>query len=217
MILSASSKLFMMMAICLFLQGPAVAEEYKLQFLGEDRNPIPEAMFYLYEVDDDGQVLNAVFRDHKLPQDATISLKSLPVQFEMGIVNTKLHYYQSWSGSDLKLKPGANVIQVPMSGTVELVFSKSIPNDFHLAENPMVVACFRKSTSGEQKFTGGVGVFLAMGKTISIHGLVDGDYLFMLKKTYDSPNVFWMAQDVKVISGKTLKLKDLTAQKPFPK
>ena len=97
--------------------------ENRLVFHGEFRKPLRNCSFYLYELNEEGGFVKAIYRN-KVLEDGAITLKQLPENYWYGVVSED-EYRRWWSndsslGTHLPIREPEMWIYVPSVGHVEI-------------------------------------------------------------------------------------------------
>ncbi len=198
-------------------------KDYSIQFLGEDEKPIPNTLFFLYEMAD-GHFVRALYRDHKMTLDSRITLESLPESSRMGVISNDHFYYQWWHGIGGMFRPtfdcqpnvhlvtGVNIIKLEQTGRVAVTFSHVDPILLSRIDTSPLLVYSRMSPLGSYVRCGGIGTWPRAGEPINVCGLPPGDYRLELKPSYASDTVFWSVSGLAVQKRTLTDLKDLSAQ-----
>jgi len=103
-----------------------VSAEHSIHFFGEFAKPLKNCKFYLYEADENGNFVKAVFRGKKL-ESGSVTLESLPDYYWFGVESED--GFRCWwnddnsPGNHLKITKPKVAIYVPPVGHVEIKVS----------------------------------------------------------------------------------------------
>jgi hypothetical protein len=173
-----------------------------IQILKENGAPLLGALVSLYEKKDD-EFVKVHFRD--IPVDhlgqfivPSSVLNTLPKGSEIFIHSQDGFYWQSVKTENLQIKEKTSKILVSKTGIISGTIMK-FPDEIR---DPVVIEADKKGDDGKYTVVTGIGIQLSIGDTFNINGLSSGVYKIEVKKSYDSSEVYFVKEGIKVVNGK---------------
>jgi hypothetical protein len=173
------------------------------EFIDESGRPLPNAKFYLYQMQGDTFV-KAIHRHSRLDGTARITVRDVPADFILGVQTQNEFYEKWWTPSDLSLSNGTVRLQVQKTGVIALRFG-SFPPAY---SDPLVVSCSKVQTNGQYKEVSGIGMFFSSEET-PVGGLEEGLYRLQLKHNYEDDHAIWEEFNIMVRAGQRTTISNI--------